>query len=91
MHFWVDVDVAVGGVRSVVPYLPEGAGVVPVIVEASSFAGNPVAPGTDYRVPGSTFEAYVVHKGDEIDMRLDYRTHGPGGGRAGDIELQANA
>ena len=55
-----------------------GAGVVPIIVEASSFEGKPPARGTSYRLPGTTFDAYVVHMGDEIDLRLDYRVHGPG-------------
>ena len=55
-----------------------GAGVVPVIVEASSFAGQPPARGSTYRLPGTVFDAYVVHKGDELDMRLDYRIHGHG-------------
>ncbi len=55
-----------------------GAGVVPIIVEASSFEGKPHTPGASYRLPGTTFDAYVVHMGDEIELRLDYRIHGPG-------------
>ena len=54
-----------------------GAGVVPVIVEASSFAGSPLARGESYQLFGTTMEAYVVHRGDEIERRLDYRLHGP--------------
>ena len=55
-----------------------GASVVPVIVEAASFEG--VAPERDasYRLPGTALDAYVVHKGDEIQRRLDYRLHGIG-------------
>lgn len=53
-----------------------GAGVVPIIVEASTFEGAPPAWGGSYRLPGSTFDAYVVHAGDEIESRLDYRVHG---------------
>ena len=59
-----------------------GAGVVPVIVEASSFIGSPLARGAAYRLPGTAFDAYVVHKGDELEMRLDYRIHGHGNGVA---------
>jgi len=55
-----------------------GAGVVPVIVEASSFEGNPPARGANYRLPGTNLDAYVVHRGDEIELRLDYRIHGSG-------------
>lgn len=55
-----------------------GAGVVPIIVEASSFEGAPPARGTSYRLPGTNFDAYVVHSGDEIEQRLDYRVHGHG-------------
>ncbi len=55
-----------------------GAGVVPIIVEASSFEGAPPARGESYRLPGTTFDAYVVHAGDEIEQRLDYRVHGHG-------------
>jgi uncharacterized protein (DUF58 family) len=55
-----------------------GAGVVPIIVEASSFEGAPPARGGSYRLPGTAFDAYVVHAGDEIEQRLDYRVHGHG-------------
>ena len=55
-----------------------GAGVVPVIVEASSFVGSPPARGSAYRLPGTRFDAYVIHKGDELEMRLDYRIQGHG-------------
>jgi hypothetical protein len=55
-----------------------GAGVVPVIVEASSFAGSPPARGSSYRLPRTKFDVYVVHKGDELENRLDYRIHGHG-------------
>jgi hypothetical protein len=51
---------------------------VPIIVEASSFEGAPPARGESYRLPGTTFDAYVVHAGDEIEQRLDYRVHGHG-------------
>jgi hypothetical protein len=55
-----------------------GAGVVPVLIEASSFANVPPARGENYRLPGTTLDAYVIHKGDEIQRRLDYRLHGMG-------------
>jgi hypothetical protein len=55
-----------------------GAGVVPIIVEAASFDGAPPARGGSYRLPGTVFDAYVVHSGDEIEQRLDYRVHGHG-------------
>lgn len=68
------VDVAAAGAL----LETNGAGVVPIIVEASSFEGKPRAAGSSYRLQGSRFDAYVVHMGDEIELRLDYRVHGPG-------------
>jgi uncharacterized protein (DUF58 family) len=53
-----------------------GAGVVPIIVESASFKGAPPARGGSYRLPGTAFDAYVIHAGDEIAQRLDYRVHG---------------
>lgn len=61
-----------------------GAGVVPVIVEAASFRGEERARGASYRLPGTRFDAYVVHMGDEIEQRLDYRIHGHASGVAMD-------
>jgi len=29
-------------------------------------------------LPGTNLDAYVVHRGDEIELRLDYRIHGSG-------------
>ncbi len=55
-----------------------GANVVPIIVERGSFMGSPPESGEIYRVPGSVEAAYVVHMGDEIDRRLDWRMQGPG-------------
>jgi uncharacterized protein (DUF58 family) len=55
-----------------------GASVVPIIVEQGSFMGNPHQSGDIYLVPGTVEAAYVVHKGDEIERRLDFRMHGPG-------------
>lgn len=55
-----------------------GAGVVPIIVEASSFDGKRHADGASYQVAGANFDPYVVHMDDEIELRLDYRVHGPG-------------
>ena len=51
---------------------------VPIILEASSFTGAPPARGEQYRLPGTEFETYVIHKGDELERRLDRRVHGPG-------------
>lgn len=54
-----------------------GAGVVPVVIEAASFQGSPPARGEQYKLPGTDLSAYVLHKGDEIEKRLDYRAFGP--------------
>jgi hypothetical protein len=43
---------------------------VPIILEESSFKGAPPARGD--------LETYVIHKGDELERRLDHRVHGPG-------------
>ena len=56
-----------------------GAGVVPIIVEPASFRGEERKRGASYRLPGTNFDAYVVHMGDEIEQRLDYRIHGHAG------------
>ena len=53
-----------------------GAAVVPILIEASSFAGNLPARGEQYRLPGADLSAYVIHMGDEIEKRLDYRALG---------------
>ena len=53
-----------------------GAAVVPILIEASSFAGNLPASGEQYRLPGADLSAYVIHMGDEIEKRLDYRALG---------------
>lgn len=55
---------------------PRGAAVVPILLEAATFAGRAPAAGTAYRLPGSTVDTYVIHKGDELDRRLDYRFQG---------------
>lgn len=51
---------------------------VPIILEESSFKGAPPARGEQYRLPGTDLETYVIHKGDELERRLDHRVHGPG-------------
>ena len=53
-----------------------GAGVVPVILEPSSFEGGSPALAEQVRIRGAALEAYVIHKGDEIAHALDYRGHG---------------
>lgn len=53
-----------------------GASVVPIVLEASSFVGRPAAAGSQYRIPGTATEAYVIHRGDEIQRRLDQRLYG---------------
>ncbi len=54
-----------------------GASVVPIVLEASSFVGRPPAAGSQYRILGTATEAYVIHRGDEIQRRLEQRLHGP--------------
>ncbi|MEX2598372.1 MAG: DUF58 domain-containing protein [Dehalococcoidia bacterium] len=55
-----------------------GGTVVPVLLEAGSFAGRPPERGETYRLPGTALNAYVIHRGDEIERRLDHRVHGGG-------------
>ena len=55
-----------------------GAAVVPVIVDAASFEGKLPEAAVSYRLPGTALDAYVVHKGEDIQRRLDYRVHGLG-------------
>ena len=50
-----------------------GAAVVPVLLDAGSFAGRPPSRGEQYQLPGADFSSYVVRMGDEIENRLDYR------------------
>jgi uncharacterized protein (DUF58 family) len=52
------------------------ASVVPVIVEAASFEGREVPRDASYRLPGTSTEAFVVHRGDEIQLQLDQRVRG---------------
>ncbi len=53
-----------------------GGTVIPVLLDAGSFAGKPPAPGGQYRLPGTALNAYVIHRGDKIERQLDHRIHG---------------
>ncbi len=55
-----------------------GAAVVPVLLDAGSFAGRPPARGDQYQLPGTDLSSYVVRMGDEIEKQLDYRALGHG-------------
>lgn len=54
----------------------QGGTVVPILLEAGSFDGKPPASGEQYRLPGTALNAYVIHRGDEIERQLDHRLHG---------------
>ncbi len=60
---------------------------VPILLEAGSFRGEPPMHGGAYRLPGAGVQAYVIHRGDDIQRRLDYASagHAP----IGDIERVA--
>ena len=49
---------------------------VPILLEAGSFRGEPPMHGDSYRLPGAGDETYIIHRGDDIQRRLDYRTAG---------------
>lgn len=69
----------VSQVASAVAFLDtRGVTPVPIMLEAPSFAGEAPARGDTYRLPGTRVDAYVVHQGDEIQRRLDYRLAGHG-------------
>ena len=53
-----------------------GAGVVSVILDASSFVGGAHEGGDQGVPPAAELGAYVIRRGDEIPQRLDYRVHG---------------
>ena len=53
-----------------------GAGVVPVLLDASSFVGRAREDGDQDGPPATELGAYVVRRGDEIPQRLDYRVYG---------------
>ena len=70
----------VSEIASAVAFLDtRGVTPVPIMLEAPSFDGEPPARGDMYRLPGTQVDAYVVHQGDEIQRRLDYRLAGHGG------------
>jgi len=50
-----------------------GVAVVPVLLDAASFDGRAPGAGLAARLPGTNVDAYVIHKGDEIQRRLDHR------------------
>lgn len=52
-----------------------GAAVVPVLVDAASFASGSAA---SHSAGTGALDAYVIRKGDEIGRRLDYRSAPPG-------------
>ncbi len=67
-------------IASAVAFLDtRGVTPVPIMLEASSFEGAAPAGGDMYRLPGTRVDAYVVHRGDEIHRRLDYRLAGHAG------------
>ncbi|MDE2766250.1 MAG: DUF58 domain-containing protein [Chloroflexota bacterium] len=68
-------------------YQGREATAVPILLEAGSFRGEPSLHGGAYRLPGGGVDTYVIHKGDDIQRRLDYATagHAP----FGDIERAA--
>ena len=53
-----------------------GAAVVPILLEAGTFRGAGRSSGQQVRIPGTAIESYVIHQGDEIEVRLDHRLHG---------------
>ena len=53
-----------------------GAGVVRVILDASSFVEGAREGGDQDGSPAIELEAYVIRRGDEIPQRLDYRVYG---------------
>ena len=53
-----------------------GAGVVSVMLDASSFVGGARDGGDGDRAPVIELDGYVIRRGDEIPQRLDYRLRG---------------
>lgn len=62
-----------------------GAAVVPVLLDAGSFAGRPPSRGEQFRLPGADLSPYVVRMGDEIENRLDYRQSARAGGAPSEL------
>ena len=55
-----------------------GASVVRILLEAGSFRGEAPAGGDRYHTTGADTDVYVIHRGDEIERRLDHRIQGAG-------------